>query len=180
MVVALPPLTSRAAGSRITAAIYQQDITDSINFLLNPVNFTGTQSVAQSLPNSAWTAITLDTSQTDPYAGHSNVTNSSRYTCPAGCAGWYTVCGVVAYSPNATGFRTARIQINGAGISGQTSYGPNNGGAETITVTGTRDIFLNAGDYVEVAGYQSSGGALNTAVSPSPASALWLRFSHGA
>jgi len=178
MVLGIPPLTLRAAGSRITAALYEQDITDSINFLTNPPNFVGTQSVAQSIPNATWTAITLDTAQTDPYSGHSNVTNSSRYTCQSAAPGWYTVCGVIAYSPNSTGFRTARLQINGTGISGMTSYGPNNGTAEAIIITSVRDIFLNIGDYVEVAGYQNSGGALNTAVSPSPASGLWLRFSH--
>jgi hypothetical protein len=178
MVLAVPAPPVRAAGIRLTSAIYGSDVTDSVNFLTNPPNFVGTQSVAQSLPNATWTAITIDTSQTDPYSGHSNVTNSSRWTCPTGVPGWYTVCGVVAHSPNASGFRTARIQVNGSAIVGAETYGPTNGGAEAIIITPARDIFLNVGDWVEVAGYQSSGGALNTAVGGEVRSALWLRFSH--
>jgi hypothetical protein len=162
----------------IFTALIGNGVRDGLIFAQNPPNFVGTQSVAQSLPNATWTAISLDTSQTDPYSGHSNVTNSSRYTCQSSAPGWYTVCGVVAHSPNVAGFRTARIQVNGSAIVGAETYGPTNGGAEAIIITPVRDILLAAGDYVEVAGYQSSGGALNTAVGGEVRSALWLRFSH--
>jgi hypothetical protein len=178
MGLAIPVLASEVPGNFFTSALWNANVYNGLTFAQQPPNFVGTQSVAQSLPNATWTAISLDTSQTDPYGGHSNVTNSSRYTCQTGVPGWYTVCGVVAHSINSTGFRTARIQVNGAAVVGAETYGPNDGSAESIIVTATRDIFLNVGDYVEVAGYQNSGGALNTAVGGEVRSALWVRFSH--
>jgi hypothetical protein len=177
MPAAVPVWPTVVPGQFETSALFN---TLSANgaYLTNPPNFVGTQSVVQSLANTTWTALLLDTTQTDPYAGHSNVTNSSRWTCPTGVPGWYTVCGVAAYVPNATGFRTARLQVNGTAIVGAESYGPNNGGAETVIVTPTRDVFLNAGDYVEVAGWQNTGGALNTSTGGETRSALFVRFSH--
>lgn len=174
----LPNPPVRPAGSTLTSGIYGSDVTDSIQFLVNPPTFVGTQTVAQSIANSAWTAITLDTEQLDDYDGHSTSVNTSRWTCPTGYAGWYTVCGVYAPFGNATGFRAARIQVNGSPILGAASYIPPAGAIDTGIVTPTRDIQLAVGDYVQLAGFQSSGGALNTAIDPDLRSALWLRFSH--
>jgi hypothetical protein len=46
--------------------------------------------------------------------------------------------------------------------------------------TPTRAVFLNAGDYVELAGFQSSGAALNTGVASGNdlASALFVAWAH--
>lgn len=133
------------------------------------------QTVAQSIINASWVAIAFDTEDVDSYGGHSTVTNTSRYT--AQYSGWYAVCGMTSFAPNSTGFRTARIQVNGSALLGTQTYGTHNGSAEAMIITPTRDVYLTAGDYVEVAGYQSSGGSLNTAVSGLGAS-LWLRYSH--
>ncbi|MCC9307676.1 hypothetical protein LN042_11275 [Kitasatospora sp. RB6PN24] len=151
-------------------------IRDGLLWGQNPPDFVGSQLSAQAIPNLTWTPIAIDTNVLDSYGGHSTTTNNSRYTCQSGAAGWYTVCGVVAYVPNSSGFRTARIQVNGSSINGLIAYGPNDGTAEAAVITPTRDVFLNAGDYVEVAGWQNSGGSLNTAVTLS--SGLWVRWSH--
>ncbi len=178
MALAVPAPPTRAAGSRITAAVYASDVTDSTTFLTNPPRFVGTQSIVQSLPNSAWTALALDTEQADEYLGHSTTSNTSRWVCPSGAAGWYTVCGVAAFAAAAAGFRASRIQIGGVAVPGAETYGPANGGAESVIITPTRDIQLAVGQYVEVAGWQSSGAALNTSVGGETRSALWLRYSH--
>lgn len=177
MPAAVPVWATVIPGQFDTSALFNA-VSAGGAFLTNPPDFVGTQSVAQSIPNTTWTALSLDTSQTDPYGGHSNVTNSSRYVCQAGVPGWYTACGIYTSSGNATGFRAARLQINGATVPGSGAYVPNNGTVESVVMTATRDIFLNVGDYVEVAGYQSSGAALNTTAGTDLRCALWVRFSH--
>lgn len=176
MVLAVPTPTTRAAGTRLTGAIWQSDVTDTATFLLNPPRFAGTQTVAQSIPAGTWTPLLLDTEQADEYNGHSTSSNTSRWVCPTGADGWYAVNGVAAFVPNASGFRAARIQVSGTAAPGLTVYLPTNGSAESVVVTPTRDILVTAGQYVEVAGWQNSGGALSTTTTLQ--SALWLRFSH--
>jgi hypothetical protein len=178
MVLQIPPLIQRAAGSRVTAATYETDVTDSTGFLTDPTDFVGTQGVAQSIAATTWVPVTLDTSQLDTYTGHNNVTNSSRWTCPSLVPGWYTVCGVVAFSLNGTGARGARLQVNGNPIAGACSFIPGLSSNSVGCPTPARDIFLNGSDYIEVAAWQNSGGALNTSVNSDLSSALWLRFSH--
>ncbi|PJN22427.1 hypothetical protein [Kitasatospora sp. CB02891] len=172
----VPVWATNFAPGQFDTAASMNVIGNNGTFLTNPPLFVGTQSTVQSVPNSTWTALALDTTQTDLYGGHSNTTNSSRYT--AQVTGWYTVCGTAAYVPNSTGFRTARIQVNGAAIPGAETYGPNNGTAESVIVTPTRDVYLTANDYVEVASWQNSGGALNTSVGGETRCALFVRYSH--
>jgi hypothetical protein len=177
MVLAVPANPTRAAGIRLTAAIYQSDVTDAVNFLANPPDFVGTQTVAQSLANATWTAITLDSEQLDSYNGHSTSSNTSRYVCQV--AGWYTVSGTVCFASNVSGPRGARIQVNGTAMEGLASFMQTvSAAADAGMTTPTRDVVLAVNDYVEVAGYQNSGGALNTAVDPDLSPGLWVRFSH--
>lgn len=150
-----------------------------IAFLKIPPAFVSTQIVAQSITSSTWTSITLTATGTqayDNYSGHSNSTNTSRYTAPI--TGWYTVAGVVSFAQNGTGERGSRLAINGTSVSGTAGFVAALSSNVTSVVTATRDIFLNLNDYVEVQGWQTSGGALNTAVFTDNASALWVRFSH--
>ncbi|AUG78101.1 hypothetical protein CFP65_3301 [Kitasatospora sp. MMS16-BH015] len=152
-------------------------IRDQLTFLQKPPNFVGYQGVTQSLGNQVWTPLGLDQAPTDPYGGHSTTTNTSRYVCQSGVGGWYTVCGVYTPNGNSTGFRAVRIQVNGAPVPGLGAYLPSMG-AELGVVTPTKDVFLNPGDYVEVCGWQSSGGSLGTAIDPDMRTGLWLRYSH--
>lgn len=156
-----------AAGQKITAAFLSR--------LDTPPTAVLRQAVAQSLSNSTWVAVTLDAEDVDSNNGHSTVSNTSRYVCQV--AGWYTVCGIVAFAANSSGFRAARLQVNGTVVTGSISYGPHNSSAEAVIITPTRDIQLAVTDYLEVAGWQNSGGSLNSAVAgPNPG--LWLRYSH--
>ena len=174
-VVPAPP--TRASGITVTGAIYQADVTDAVSFLANPPEFAGYQNAVQSIPNNTWTALLLDQEQLDTDNGHSTSSNTSRYV--AQFAGWYTVCGVYATAANATGFRGARIQKNGSPVLGHAAYLPNATAAvEEGVVTPTKSVQLAVGDYVEVAGYQSSGGALNTILDVDLRCGLWVRWSH--
>ncbi|WBP89544.1 hypothetical protein [Kitasatospora cathayae] len=174
--LAIPVLASEVPGNYLTAALWTANVYNLGTFLLNPPDFVGTQTVAQSLPNTTWTALTLDTQQLDSYGGHSLVSNTSRYVAPL--TGWYTVSGVAGIANNPSGARGARINVNGSPVQGCATFLFAASGVDLGIPTPTRDIHLNTGDYVEVCGYQNSGGALNSAIFPDIASSLFVRFSH--
>lgn len=147
-----------------------------MTFLLDLPSFTGYQATAQSIPNTTWTGLNIDTTVVDNYSGHSNTVNPSRYTAQE--PGTYTCCGVYAPVGNATGFRAVRLQKNGSPVLGASVYQPNGSTFEMGIVTPTVDIPMAVGDYVEVAGWQSSGAALNTILDVDLRCGLWVRFSH--
>ncbi|MGE7439616.1 hypothetical protein [Kitasatospora sp. NPDC001175] len=177
MPASVPVWPTVVPGNYVTSALAN---TLSVNggFLSSPPDFVGTQQTAQSIAATTWVALTMDTTQLDTYGGHSNTTNSSRYTCQSGAAGWYTVCGVAAFVVNNTGARASRLQVNGNPIAGACSFAMTPGFNAPGVATPTRDIYLNAGDYVEVAAWQNSGGAINTTINSDLTSALWVRWSH--
>jgi hypothetical protein len=145
-------------------------------FALNLPSFYGYQANAQSIPNTAWTSLTIDNGVDDNYSGHSNSTNPNRYTCQV--AGTYLVSGCYASSANASGFRAVRLQKNGSPILGGAAYLPANGGAENGVNTPVVEVALAIGDWVEPQAYQSSGGALNTALDVDQRTSFTVRFSH--
>jgi hypothetical protein len=161
-----------------SASLLNAQLFNGLTYMLGPPVFVGYQATVQSIPNSSWTALSLDATTTDPYGGHSNSTNNSRYTCQAGVAGYYTCCGVYASASNSSGFRAVTLQVNGTHVVGSSVYSPNNGSVEVGVATPVKDVYLNAGDYIEVAGWQSSGGALNTILDVDLRCGLWVRFSH--
>lgn len=117
------------------------------------------QTVVQSVPNGTWGVLTFDSEVVDTYGGHSTSANTSRYTCQL--AGWYRVGGRAAFDINSTGSRGARVHINGNYVRGAATLhaaGNLNGIPYTEHI-----LYLQVGDYVELAGGQNSGGALSTA-----------------
>ncbi|MEY9944881.1 hypothetical protein [Kitasatospora sp. GAS1066B] len=170
----VPVPYSWSVADTFTAAI-GNGIRDALNFLLNPPIFVGIQATTQSMPNQNWVTITFDSTVVDTYGGHSNSVNNTRYTAPL--PGWYTVCGVFATSSNPTSIRAARILLNGTAVPGHENYAVALNGFETSSVTPTRDIYLNAGDYVELSGWQGCGSALGTNIGDIR-SALYCRYSH--
>jgi hypothetical protein len=152
---------------------YLNSLRDALSFLVNVPILTAGQSVAQSIPNNTWTSMTLDTTVVDSYGGHSNVTNNSRYT--AQVAGWYLCCGTTGFVANATGFRQVRLAKNGAQVTFSVATLPTvSASVATVMVTPTLEIFLNVGDYLEVQGFQTSGGALNSTGADPSLTATWM------
>ncbi|MEV6833471.1 hypothetical protein AB0N17_02900 [Streptomyces sp. NPDC051133] len=177
--LAIPTLTAPSVSNYDTAAWWNANVYQLLTYGLNPPIFVGTQTIAQSVATSTWSAITLDTEQQDTYGGHSTTTNSSRYT--AQVAGWYTVCGVVTWTQNSTGRRGARLHVNGSSVAGSAQlFAPASGTTFTGVMTAVRAVQLGVGDYVEVAGTQSSGSALSTGVAAGGdlASALYVAWAH--
>lgn len=171
----VPTLASEVANNLFTAALARAGIYNTGTFLLNPPLFVGTQTSSQSVNTGAWTTIGLNTSQVDTYGGHSNSTNNTRYT--AQVPGVYAVCGVAAWATNATGVRGARLHVNGSVVQGAAQMTIPSSGSGTALLTPVRTVRLAAGDYVEVAGWQSSGAPLSTITASDVASALWVCWS---
>ncbi|MNJ99725.1 hypothetical protein D3C87_175060 [compost metagenome] len=114
----------------------------------------------QTLVNSVWTKLTWNAEVWDTSDLHDNVTNNQRFTVPAGGAGKYIINISVNYATNSAGARWVMYYKNGAGVDycNRLSDGAQ-GGASNISCLWVED--LADGDYIEVSGYQSSGGGLN-------------------
>lgn len=170
------------AGETVTAAKLGT-VTDGIRQLQGYAPSAGAldfavlyQTVTQSLTSGTWAAITFDTESVDAAGGHSTVTNTSRYT--AVHTGWYQINAGVAFAINATGSRSVRLQVNGTAIFGRDSR-PATAATIQTECTLARKVFLTAGQYIEVAGWQNSGGALSTSYgSPEVTSFLDVQWVH--
>jgi hypothetical protein len=138
-----------------------QTLTDGINFLKDPPRARAYQSAATTLTSgAAQVALALGSEDVDGVQGdnlHSTVTNTSRMTIVT--AGRYRAIGQVTFVANATGYRTVALFKNGSTVAAtRLQAGP--------TVTHfqqcVEEILCAAGDYIEVAAAQSSGGNLDT------------------
>lgn len=117
----------------------------------------------QSIADSTWTTLNLNSEDFDVGACHDNVTNNPRLTVPAGGDGLYLVCGVVSFAANTTGVRGARLMKNAGAVSiNCASIVPGASGAGAGSQVVTMALApLVAGDYVYMDGFQTSGAALN-------------------
>lgn len=158
----IPVYRTWVAGEIVTAAYLNTNVRDAGNFFLAVPLAVLRQTVAQSIPNSTFTAFLFDTEDIDRDNGHSTVTNTSRYT--AQTAGWYTVQGSVNFAVSTTGQRTIVLRPNGGAA---TTYKnkqqvPMTGTVGSGSLVTVSTFFFNVGDYVEVLGWQNTGGALNS------------------
>lgn len=131
------------------------------------------QTVAQSIPASTFTAVTFDVEDVDYDNGHSVVTNTSRYT--AQTAGWYDVDAMVAFASSATGVRMATFFVNGVQGNGCQLE---SGALAAFPWCGHLSfaVFLNVNDYLELAVWQNTGGALNTAAAATQSCAMVVKW----
>jgi len=176
--LAVPVPAQVSPGNYLTAALWNASVYNGMTFALNVPMFHAYQSSAQSISSGAWAAISLNTTTIDTYGGHSDTVNNSRYT--AQVAGWYMVSGVAAFGANATGFRAAKVNVNGSTtLNGGNGYAQNTGGTFNCPATSpVRPVYLNVGDYVELYGFQNSGGAISTTTLGELASALTVVWLH--
>lgn len=116
-------------------------------------------SADQTLTNNTLTALTFNTEYFDTDSFHSTSVNTSRFTVPSGKAGKYHINGFVWWSATSTGIRNAEVYKNGSAI----SYGSQIGAVTTTAISNTLSYItdLAVGDYIEIFGYQNSGGNAN-------------------
>lgn len=141
-------------------ATYLNSLRDALNFLVNVPAAYVTQTATQTLTSSTWTALSYDVTVFDSYGGHSNSTNNTRYT--AQVAGWYMVFGCSSFVANATGQRGAAVSKNGTRVQGASGFIQTTSALPPSPPSPPTIVFLSVGDYVEIQGYQNSGGNLST------------------
>jgi len=118
------------------------------------------KSADQLISNNTDTATTFDTEDIDTDGFHSNATNTSRITIPAGKSGKYLVIMQTRFEANSTGRRLGKLFKNGSIDSTfQFEAVPSSTGAVTMG----NSFFMNlvATDYIEIFSFQNSGGSLN-------------------
>ena len=118
------------------------------------------KTAAQSVANATYTAITYTGETYDTSNYHDNSTNTSRITIPAGLGGYYLIAYQISWSTNGNGQRLVRIYVNGSTIPYMNGFANPSSGYDN-NFAGATILSLAAGDYIELFGYQDSGGSLN-------------------
>lgn len=114
---------------------------------------------AQATANSTELTLTFDTEVgTDPW-GMRAPAQPTRLVAPI--AGWYTATGNFDFAGNATGFRFARIRLNGGAVKASLRLLTVGAGSPTDLSITTGAVSLAAGDFLTLTAEQNSGGALN-------------------
>ena len=162
-----------ATNDSLSASTLNIHLRDNLSFLYGAPRCRVHNSAAQTLTTATFTAITMNSERFDNDSLHSTVTNTARITFAT--AGVYLVGGALEFVANSTGVRGAFLRINGTTyISGGIHMTrTDGGGAGEFTAT----IYSFAvSDYVELMGYQNSGGNLDTVVDVNQAPEFWAVF----
>ena len=178
------PAAAPAKGSLVTATELANDMTAGVAWLASRPFFSGYQLTTQSIANTTWTPINIDTEQIDVYAGHSDSVNTSRYYPPvsanisAGSHDYYLATGYVKWGSTAPfgqdligGLRltgSATI-VESCKIAGASGHNMSCFVADIMEIT-------SSSDYIEMMGWQQTGSALSTASSAGSLSSLQCRW----
>lgn len=161
MAYADPQSTSNPTTGQPILAAWGDIVRDDLEYLArNRPHFRAYNSAALSIPNNAFTAVTLNSERFDVGGMHSTVSNTDRGTVPAGEAGKYSGWASGGYAAHATGVRINALVVNGATFIANVR-------AESATDTTPEFIVdsllysLAAADYMSYYAFQNSGGALN-------------------
>ena len=111
----------------------------------------------QSIDNTTATTLAFNSERFDTDTIHDLVTNNSRLTCNK--AGIYLISANVQWASGAGSIRILTIVLNGTTLIAAASNFVS--GAAVVTQSVSTVYSLSATDYIEVQGYQDSGGALN-------------------
>lgn len=172
--------TTRSTGNTISAAIWNADVVDNLDWLAHESSGGAPMarvynSTAFSVANTTFTAITFNSERYDIGACHSTSSNTSRLTVPSGGGGVYIIGGCASFAANATGIRQLSIRVNGTtDIWAVSDTSVTASGAANLALT--TDYRLAAGDYVELVAYQSSGGNLNVSNAGSYSPEFFFRW----
>lgn len=174
-----PTVAQVATGSKATATLWNNAVYQQWQFLdiVKPVCQL-TAGTVQSLVNNAWTTLNFDTEVIDTDSQHSTVSNTSRVVI-GNTLGWYRCSGVVTFTGSAAGARYgAKLQLNGAEVNGTQNLFANYSSSVNQTAS-LQTIFVQATlstDFVELLGFQQSGGAMNTIVASSNRSCFSVEY----
>jgi hypothetical protein len=110
----------------------------------------------QSVGSGSWTKISLATVTFDTHAAFDETTNY-RWTCPK--TGKYSVNGAIRWGANGTNDRGVTIYKNGAEWQAHAYCQAGDGNYTSVNCNAIYDLVK--GDYLELYGWQNSGGNLN-------------------
>lgn len=114
---------------------------------------------ATSITNNTYVALAYDAERFDTDGFHSNTTNNSRITIPAGLGGYYSIRTNTRFDLSAVGTRQGAIYLNGSILADNPEYAPS--AASYVEGIATVILYLNAGDYIQHYVRQSTAGSLN-------------------
>jgi hypothetical protein len=144
----------------VTAANMNTHVRDNMSFLGSPPACSVQAAVSQSVPTSTHTSLIAPTENFDTDAMHSTVTNTSRITFTT--AGRYLVSATLVFGSNVTGIRILSFFVDATTRYEMVAVAANTGG--NTTLSGSRAFSFTAGQFVEVQGFQSSGGNIDLAL----------------
>jgi hypothetical protein len=149
-----------AVGNNGETLVADSSTSTGLKWALSP-NFVGCSiytASSQTIANNTNTKINFASEVFDTNSFHSNVTNNTRFTIPAGLAGYYRVSATLRWDQGSGGRRIISITINGSG--GQASSEVTPAAGVYVSAVTQQIFYLNVGDYVELDAYQTSGGNL--------------------
>jgi hypothetical protein len=157
--VAVPANVTQILNSNITDARSWASV--STANVTNPVNFSAYASVTTLLAASAWTVIAFGSKEFDTGSNYSTSTNEFTATV----AGYHKFeCGYQTASGATGEYYTIGIFKNGSASPWKNGPSQLAQGANDINLAWeTPQMWSNAGDYVQVAGFQNSGGTKTVA-----------------
>ena len=117
------------------------------------------RTTTQTYGNNSAGALNFTAADFDRMGGW-NSGNPTRYT--AAVPGAYEFTGAISYAANATGYRSTTWYLNGAAQNSSSIIVPAVTGEATVVNARPTVFKLNAGDYVELFGYQNSGTSITT------------------
>ena len=139
-------------------------IGDDLKFLKNVDRARAYKSSAQTVANTSWEAVALQSEDYDTNGLHSTSTNTSRLTSQTD--GWYLVTGQVQWDQDGNGYRRLSIRKNdtSSDATSGTQWArqdiqPN--GSDNTFVQIFSVVYLAVSDHVRMFAYQNSGGGLN-------------------
>lgn len=152
------------AGDDLTAAKMEK--------IANVPRIRALASVAQTIPNNAFTAVNFGVEVYKTGITHSTSSNTHQFTVTV--AGLYILTGGIYFDTNGTGSRALKFQKNGVDIQGS---GANTGSwatVQTSVVARPTEVDTAVGDVITMLCYQAAGGSLGTFVTVDYA---WPSFS---
>lgn len=114
----------------------------------------GYRGSTQSINNASVTKINIDTEGEGDTHNSLDLTTDYDFTAPV--TGWYHITGQIHWASNGTGTRLTLIYKNGGEL-----FRCSNPSTVDDFSHAVKTVKLNAGDTIEMRGYQTSGGALN-------------------
>lgn len=128
------------------------------------------QTSNQNIASASWAPLNFDAHDLDSHSGHSDSVNNSRYVAPY--TAWYLCSGGYTPASNTTGVRGTRWAVNGTAVNASQIFLLASGAGGDGFPARMKQVFLNAGDYLELQVWQNGVNPLGTQTTGEAASSM--------